>query len=160
MEPKQGGGLLKLLALAPGHRLHREQAMDVLWPKLAPAAAAANLRKAVHFARRAIDRWGGRGLIVSVGESLSLPSERLWVDVDAWRAATAHARRSGDPAVYAEALELYRGELLPDDRYDEWTSAHRDELQTELVAMLEELAEPARGPRRDRGGRARGNPAG
>ena len=24
--------LVKLLALADGHRLHREQAMDVLWP--------------------------------------------------------------------------------------------------------------------------------
>jgi hypothetical protein len=26
--------LVKLLALAPGHRLHREQAMDLLWPDL------------------------------------------------------------------------------------------------------------------------------
>jgi DNA-binding SARP family transcriptional activator len=30
--------LVKLLALAPGHRLHREQAMDVLWPDRAPVA--------------------------------------------------------------------------------------------------------------------------
>jgi DNA-binding SARP family transcriptional activator len=28
--------------------------MDVLWPDLAPEAAAANLRKAVHFARQAL----------------------------------------------------------------------------------------------------------
>ena len=32
--------LVKLLALARGHRLHREQAMDALWPELDPAAAA------------------------------------------------------------------------------------------------------------------------
>jgi DNA-binding SARP family transcriptional activator len=46
--------LVKLLALAPRHRLHREQLMDILWPGLPPDPAGANLRKAMHFARRAI----------------------------------------------------------------------------------------------------------
>jgi len=46
--------LVKLLALAPRHRLHREQLMDILWPDLPPDAAGANLRKAVYFARQAI----------------------------------------------------------------------------------------------------------
>ena len=46
--------LIKLLALAPGHRLHREQVMDVLWRDRAPAAAANNLHQAVHVARRAL----------------------------------------------------------------------------------------------------------
>jgi DNA-binding SARP family transcriptional activator len=73
----KAASVVKLLALAPGHRLHREQAMDVLWPDLAPAAAAANLRKALHYARRAIAADEGAGLIASVGESLSLPTERL-----------------------------------------------------------------------------------
>src|SRR5215212_7243313 len=31
---RKAAGLLKLLALAPNYRLHREQAMDLLWPKL------------------------------------------------------------------------------------------------------------------------------
>ena len=44
--------MVKLLALAPGHRLHREQLMESLWPDLDPDAAGANLRKALHFARR------------------------------------------------------------------------------------------------------------
>ena len=136
----KAAGLLKLLALAPGHRLHREQAMDVLWPELEPAAAAANLRKAVHYARRAVDATEGPNLIASVGDVLSLPSERLWIDVDAWRAAAAHARRAGDAAAYAEAVELYRNGLLPDDRYEEWTIVYRNELQAEFVALLEELA--------------------
>ena len=50
----RSAALVKRLALADGHRLHREQAMEALWPELEPEAAAANLRKAVHFARRAI----------------------------------------------------------------------------------------------------------
>jgi DNA-binding SARP family transcriptional activator len=110
--------------------------MDVLWPELAPAAAAANLRKAVHFARRAL----GADLLASVGDVLALPSGRVWIDVPAWRAAAADARRAADPARYAAAVELYGDGLLPDDRYEEWTLAYRDELQAELVALLEEQA--------------------
>jgi hypothetical protein len=37
---KKAGSLLKLLALAPGHRLRREQAMELLWPGSDPGAAA------------------------------------------------------------------------------------------------------------------------
>ncbi len=51
---KKARELVKLLALAPGHRLHREQVMDVLWRDRAPAAAANNLHQAVHVARRAL----------------------------------------------------------------------------------------------------------
>src|SRR3954451_21676979 len=51
---KKARELVKLLALARGHRLHRDQALDVLWRDLAPAAAANNLHQAVHAARRAL----------------------------------------------------------------------------------------------------------
>jgi DNA-binding SARP family transcriptional activator len=136
---RKPAGLVKLLALAPGHRLHREQAMDALWPELDPDAAAANLRKALHHARRALDAGNGASLIASAGELLLLPSEGLWVDVDALRAAAARARRSADVAAYEEAVELYRDGLLPEDRYEEWASAPRDELEGEYVALLEEL---------------------
>jgi DNA-binding SARP family transcriptional activator len=133
-------GLLKLLALAPAHRLQREQAMDVLWPALPPEAAAANLRKAVHYARRALDSADGSNLLISSGEVLALPSKRLWIDVEAWRALAAQARRTADPLAYADAIALYGDGLLPDDRYEEWAAPYRDELQMELVALLEELA--------------------
>jgi DNA-binding SARP family transcriptional activator len=121
--------------------MHREQAMNVLWPELAPTAAAGNLRKAVHYARRALDTDEATSAIVSVGDVLSLPSERLSIDVVAWRAAVAAARRACEPRLYEEAVELYGNGLLPDDRYEEWTIAHRDELQAEYVTVLEELAE-------------------
>ena len=51
---RRGADLVKLLALTPGHALHREQVIDALWPDLDPRAGPANLRKAVHFTRRAI----------------------------------------------------------------------------------------------------------
>src|SRR5206468_3198153 len=45
------------------------------------------------------------------------------------------------PALYRRALELYRGELLPDDLYEEWASSSRERLRAEFVAMAMELAE-------------------
>ena len=132
--------LFKLLALAPRHRLHREQVMDALWPDLAPAAAAANLRKAVHYARRASHGDNGSVVIQSVGDLLCLPADGLWVDVDAFRAAAARARETGDPGVYWEAIGLYREGLLPEDRYEEWLIERRDELDLEYLSILDELA--------------------
>jgi DNA-binding SARP family transcriptional activator len=136
---RKAAGLVKLLALSPGHKLHREQVMDALWPDLTPDAAAANLRKAVHYARRAFDGDGDR-VIASVGELLCLPADGVWIDVEALRTAAAQARRTADAALYAEAVELYRDGLLPEDRYEEWTFALRDELQSDYAALLEEMA--------------------
>jgi DNA-binding SARP family transcriptional activator len=135
----KAAGLVKLLTITPAHRLHREQLMDVLWPDLDPVAAAANLRKALHHARRALDAANGSDLIISAGDVLALPREGLWVDVDAMRAAGARARRGGEPSDYLEAVDLYGDGLLPDDRYEEWTFAPRDELAAEWMSLVEEL---------------------
>ena len=52
---RTAASLVKVLALAPGHRLHREQVIDMLWPDESPADAAPKLHKAAHYARRRRD---------------------------------------------------------------------------------------------------------
>src|SRR5262249_62041475 len=69
---RKTAALFQLLALAPRHRLHREQVMDVLWPELAPPAAAADLRKALYYGRHSLPGEEGSTLIGSVGELLYL----------------------------------------------------------------------------------------
>jgi DNA-binding SARP family transcriptional activator len=134
-------GVVSLLALSAGHRLHREQIADALWPDLDSVAAANNLRKAVHLARRALsdDPAVADALLIGDKETISLPDD-VWIDVDAFLAAAAAARRSSDPADYGKAIELYRGDLLPDDRYEAWVLPHLDELRGESVALLAEQA--------------------
>src|SRR5215204_268682 len=46
--------LVKLLALCAGHRLHREQVMDLLWPDLGRKAASNNLRQSLHALRKTL----------------------------------------------------------------------------------------------------------
>src|SRR5215218_10497681 len=51
---RKASALVKLLALAPSHHLHRERAMDLLWPEHGRRAAANNLSQALHAARGAL----------------------------------------------------------------------------------------------------------
>ena len=96
---RKAAAMVKLLALAPGHRLHREQAMDLLWPDSGRKAASNSLRRTLHAARKVFDPVKGSSYLASEDESIALcPSGELWVDVDAFERAAATARRSGEPA--------------------------------------------------------------
>ena len=76
--------------------------MDLLWPDLGPEAAAANLRKVVHFARQALASEEHLRLRYEV---LCLEAPHLWIDVDAFEAAAEAGDLQG-------AVELYGGDLL------------------------------------------------
>jgi DNA-binding SARP family transcriptional activator len=139
--------LMKLLALKPGHSVAREHLMDLLWDNLEPDAASNNLRKAIHIARHALEPGlsGSSQFLHIQGDMLVLkPEGPLWVDVEAFEAATAEARRTHDPNRYEGAVALYRGDLLPEDPYEDWTSRRRDALREDYTAVLLELARCAR----------------
>jgi predicted ATPase/DNA-binding SARP family transcriptional activator/DNA-binding CsgD family transcriptional regulator len=141
---RKAARLVKLLALAEGHRLNREQAMEWLWPDLDAKAASNNLHRTLYFARRLLEPEASDAAsryLRLQGEQLRLcPQGPLWVDVEAFEEATATARYSREPAAYRVALELYAGELLPKDRYEEWAERRREELRNLYLALLLELA--------------------
>ncbi len=137
---RKPAALLKILALAPGHRIHRERLMDLLWPELELAAAGANLRKAIHQARSALDdaSRGAARLIEFQNDVVGLASDGLVVDATSFLSALTAARRSGEPDGYRSALAWYGGDLLPDDPYEEWADAARRELHDAYVGGLSE----------------------
>ncbi len=137
---RKPAALLKILALAPGHRVHRERLMDLLWPELELAAAGANLRKAIHQARSALDgvSRGAARLIEFQSDVVGLASDGLIVDTSAFLSELTAARRSGDADGYRSALAWYGGDLLPDDPYEEWADAARRELHDAYVGGLSE----------------------
>lgn len=140
---KKAKSLIKLLALAPDHRLHRERMMDLLWPDLAPKAAANNLNYALHVARRVLEpglETGSRYLRLRDEQIELCPGGQLWVDVEAFEDAEAIARSNRYIETYKAAVELYAGELLPEDRYEEWAEERRVELRRTYQALLVELA--------------------
>jgi DNA-binding SARP family transcriptional activator/tetratricopeptide (TPR) repeat protein len=123
--------LVKLLALAPGHRLPRDRVLEELWPQLGVEAAMANLHKAAHHGRRALGH--ARGVVLRGGLVLLAPDAQVETDVERFEA-------SSDP-------DLYPGELLPDDAYAAWVEERRRSLRARFLDGLraagrwEELAE-------------------
>ena len=127
--------LVKLLALASDHRIHREVVIDRLWPDADPDAGANNLHQALHAARRVL----GNDRIVLRDEMVVLgPGGDVSVDVDSFTAAAAAA--DGTPASLAAALARWTGDLLPEDRYEDWAMPHREQLANRRARLVVQLA--------------------
>src|SRR3954468_6823625 len=128
---RKGKSLVKLLALSPERRVHRERATEFLWPDRAAEAAANNSHQALYVARRALEAAGAdaSSVLPLRDDMLALyPGGAVEVDVDAFEAAAAHARESCELSDYRAALDLHAGELLPEDRYEAWAAERRDAL--------------------------------
>jgi DNA-binding SARP family transcriptional activator len=131
---RRAAELVKILALEKSRRLHREQIMDALWPNLPPQAAAANLRKALHFARRTL---GSEAAIVTRTEMITLwPGKDVLVDATHFENAARAALAANDRAAATRAAALYGGELLPEDRYASWASEPRARLRLLATQLL------------------------
>jgi predicted ATPase/DNA-binding SARP family transcriptional activator len=131
---RHAAALVKLLALQPGHRLLRDQVLDLLWPDVPVDDAVPRLHKAAHYARGTL---AAREAVVLSGEAVSLfPDARVSVDVEDFDAAAAAAVSTEDPAATAAALDRYPGDLLPDDLYEPWTEQDRERLRLRRLELL------------------------
>lgn len=140
---RKAASLIKLLALTPDHRMHREQVMNLLWPDLGREAAANNLHHTLHVARKLLEPHpisSSRNLGVRAKEVTLCPDARLWTDVEAFEEAALAAREARDPAAYRTAIELYAGDLLPQNRYEEWAESRRTALKETYLGLLMELS--------------------
>jgi DNA-binding SARP family transcriptional activator/tetratricopeptide (TPR) repeat protein len=110
---RRAAELVALLALAERHRLSRDQAIEALWPTLAPEAGAANLRKAAHHARQALRT--PEAVVLRGGQVALFPELALTTDV-------------ADPDA--------AGELLPEFPYEDWVQAPREHLRARRLERL------------------------
>ena len=133
--------LVKLLDLAGGHRLHREALVAVLWPDRDWASATNNLHQALYVARRALA--GTSGALCSLRDDVVLLSDgpTPWLDTDAFEAACHASHQTRNPEDYRAATELYRGDLLPEDRFEDWSDGPREALRERHVSLLAEYAD-------------------
>lgn len=136
---RHSAALVKLLALAPGRSLHREQVLDALWPGLDIDAAAPRLHKAAHYARKA---FGHRDAVVLSADTVRLcPQIEVHVDATRFQQVARSALENGGIAAAKAALALYDGAVLPHDLYEEWAEHHRlrlGRLYSELLHQAED----------------------
>lgn len=130
--------LLKLVALAG--QIHRDRVVDTLWPDLDAQAGAANLRKNLHHLRTAMARHGIDEALITIRDDVLELGRHVVVDVIEFHALAQAAVDQEDPEALASALAVYRGELLPEDLYEEWTVVPRRALQQPRRQLLVESA--------------------
>jgi DNA-binding SARP family transcriptional activator len=137
--------LTKLLAVHPGHALHREQIIDALWPDADAESALNSFGKALHAARRVLEpgllRRQDSAYLRLADAMLVLSAEHVVVDTDQFEDLAEDAIRRGATEAYEAALAAYGGELLPEDRYENWCSERRSALAELHVRLLLGLAE-------------------
>jgi len=130
----RAASLVKLLALSSRKRLTRDEVIEALWPAVSPDAGATNVRKAVHFARRALGREDAIG--VHSGLIELWPVGTIETDVDRFEAASAAAFSTRDMSAFNDAAALYGGDLLPDDASEPWSEDRRRALHETYLAVL------------------------
>ena len=132
---RQAAALVKVLSLAPGHRLHRDQVVEALWPTVPLDAVGPRLHKAAHYARRTLRAAPGALQLRNDMVLLSAPDDVV-VDVDELGRAGRSALADHDAALAASLLDAYDGGLLPDDLYEPWSEHPRDELRLLRLDLL------------------------
>ena len=132
---RHAAALVKVLALAPGLRLHREQVLDLLWPDDTVDEAAPKLHKAAHFARAAPSTCRTRSCSAAT-PSRSAPRPRPWSTSWSSRTSPGAPSPTTTSPQRAPRSPLYGGELLPDDRYEDWAEERREQLRLRHLDLL------------------------
>ena len=137
--------LVKIVALAPSQSIHREQLVDLLWPELDPDAGSNNLHQALHVARRTLgalfpETKPNRILRLQRGVLSLEPPAPLWIDAESFEREARELQSIDDPASFYPTLDIYRGDLLPDDLYEDWAAEHRIALHEQYLSLLDRLA--------------------
>ncbi len=135
--------LVKLLALAPAQRLHRDAVLEILWPDRDLASAVNNLHQAAHIARRVLAGDGPYAGWLELRDDVVMLCAGGPVDVDVgeFERLAVRARAGGALPALRAAIAAYAGDLLPEDRFEDWAVRRREELRESVCDLLVDAAE-------------------
>lgn len=121
--------------------------VEDLWPQISPDAAAKRFKSVLHRLRTSLEpdmetRFRSSYLVLK-GNQLCMNMDLCDVDMDKFHAFVQdgeNKERSGDVKsalpCYEEAVQLYAGDFLTDERYAEWAERKRQELRQKFVGIL------------------------
>jgi DNA-binding SARP family transcriptional activator len=132
--------MLAYLALRPNQPVSRDELTTALWPETDETAGRSRLRKAIWKLRQILDS-AGTTIVISVTQrTITLICSPDAVDAVEFKRLVTVSR--GDQEALREAVDLYKGDLLPDIT-DEWVERDRYHCQAlflratkQLVALL------------------------
>jgi DNA-binding SARP family transcriptional activator len=147
----QARTVLRILSLNAGRPVHRERLAGILWADLDTASALHALQVSVSSLRGALQPEGqaeGQQLLVRQGEAYALVlgkgSAFDLADFDQTLRDASLARSAGDHVAAAEelrrAVQLYTGEVLPEDGPAEWVTDTRERYRLRAAEAAASLA--------------------
>ncbi|MCA9920852.1 MAG: winged helix-turn-helix domain-containing protein [Anaerolineales bacterium] len=145
----KGKAIFKYLIMHRQQPVHKEMLMDLFWPDADPDAARNNLNVAIYGLRKALrNGYPDFSHILFQQDCYRLnPDLQIWVDSEAFdkhiQSAQELERLNQEPlAIMAchAAEELYQGDLLMEDRYEEWILPLRQKQQDNYLKLLDTLS--------------------
>jgi LuxR family maltose regulon positive regulatory protein len=149
----RSGKALTILKYLLAHRtrpVSQDHLMGWLWPESSPRKARWSLNSAVHVLRKLLSGCSPANvnyILLEEGYYRLSPAVRVATDVEEFDASYEEGRRlekanrvQEAAAEYETAVELYRGDYLLEDLYEDWTMVERERLSNAYVDMLGRLA--------------------
>ena len=144
--------LLKLLTTAPGTMFTVDQLIEALLPGADPERAATNIRARVSELRGvlepSLERGSASRFIRHVGEGYALAlGADTWLDTVVFEHGVSEGIQRADQGDWIgastwleDAIALYRGAFLEEDRYADWAEAPRMRWRDRHIEAMESLA--------------------
>ncbi|NPV89204.1 MAG: hypothetical protein HPY50_00315 [Firmicutes bacterium] len=145
---KKAENLFKFLVIERSQHL-KEKIIEVLWPESEPRLGDLSLRMALTNARKALGIKGpiGESLVLKRGIIFLNPRLRVCTDYELFVSTAQQAIEEADAdspglmELLGQAAGFYRGDLLPDNIYDDWTAGLRVQLYNLYLQVLKKQIE-------------------
>lgn len=137
--------LIRLLLSRRGEFVPREFLIEALWPERTPVDPAANLRVLVALARKALDapsllQSSAGGYAFSSTDGCTVDAEIFLAKLQRAQDSATHGSHRAALKDFRGALEVWGGEPLAEDVYQEWAQNYRRRLLRAHLDALEGAA--------------------
>lgn len=145
----KGLTILKYLIAQGGRPVPKDILMEVLWPNGDPESVRRNLHQAVYSLRQVLRKQepNFQHILFQNDAYHFNPELTLWIDFvqfERYARLGQQQEAAGDMesamTAYAVADELYQGDFLEEDPYEEWAIPQRERLRTSYLRITERLA--------------------
>jgi ATP/maltotriose-dependent transcriptional regulator MalT/DNA-binding SARP family transcriptional activator len=147
-QPKK---ILKAIVSYSGHMIPKEILIDELWPEERPKAAEKNFKTTLQRLRKSLEPSIHKDFsssyihlhdnVVSLDPDLCQEDSHLFLSL--LKKAEEKEKRGdkkGALPLYTEAMEIYKGDFLPEELYAPWVDKRREELRGKYIELLSKVA--------------------
>ncbi|MEN6326065.1 MAG: BTAD domain-containing putative transcriptional regulator, partial [Syntrophomonas sp.] len=138
---KKAGNLYKYLLIKNGKH-PKEKIIEELWTGTDPHRGDASLRMALTHVRKALGINNRESIILRRGMIYINPEIEIYTDYELFSSIVDNSFQDTafeNPVLVdslKQAVQLYRGEFLPDNIYDDWTAGLREQMRQLYLQVL------------------------